>query len=281
MKLITWNIQWGLGVDGRVDLARIVHIAREMADFDVLCLQEISDGYGALQGNDGSDQFADLRALLPQWRGLAGIAVERPLAGGGSQRFGNMIFTRLPVSQVLHHQLPWPAEAANVPTMPRMALEAVLEARSGPLRVTTTHLEFYSDRQRRAQAAALRQVQEEACGHGGLPVQAHKRGSPFETRPRGASGILCGDFNCLPGDAALALLQQPAAHGTPGYVDGWTIAHPGRPHAPTAGVHDAGPPRCLDYVFVSADIAARVRRLDVFGDTDASDHQPLLLEIDS
>ena len=24
MKLITWNIQWGLGMDGRVDLARIV-----------------------------------------------------------------------------------------------------------------------------------------------------------------------------------------------------------------------------------------------------------------
>ena len=23
MKLITWNIQWGLGTDGRVDLARI------------------------------------------------------------------------------------------------------------------------------------------------------------------------------------------------------------------------------------------------------------------
>jgi endonuclease/exonuclease/phosphatase family metal-dependent hydrolase len=39
LKLITWNIQWGLGIDGRVDLERIVRTAREMADFDVICLQ--------------------------------------------------------------------------------------------------------------------------------------------------------------------------------------------------------------------------------------------------
>ena len=37
MKLITWNIQWGRGIDLKVDLARIAHGAREIADFDVLC----------------------------------------------------------------------------------------------------------------------------------------------------------------------------------------------------------------------------------------------------
>ena len=46
MKLITWNIQWGLGIDGRVDLKRIVDDARRIADFDVLCLQEVSDNFG-------------------------------------------------------------------------------------------------------------------------------------------------------------------------------------------------------------------------------------------
>jgi endonuclease/exonuclease/phosphatase family metal-dependent hydrolase len=35
MKLITWNIQWGLGIDGRVDLERIVSAARDLARFDV------------------------------------------------------------------------------------------------------------------------------------------------------------------------------------------------------------------------------------------------------
>ena len=43
MKLITWNIQWGRGLDGRVDLGRIARTARAMADFDVFCAQEIAD----------------------------------------------------------------------------------------------------------------------------------------------------------------------------------------------------------------------------------------------
>src|SRR5512142_1619409 len=47
MKLVTWNIQWGLGLDARVDLARIVSTARELADFDVLCMQEVADNFPA------------------------------------------------------------------------------------------------------------------------------------------------------------------------------------------------------------------------------------------
>ena len=42
MKLITWNIQWCRGVDGAVDPARIIEHARDFADFDVLCLQEVA-----------------------------------------------------------------------------------------------------------------------------------------------------------------------------------------------------------------------------------------------
>ena len=64
MKLITWNIQWGRGIDGRVDLARIVAHARAMADFDVLNVQEVADNFPGLAGNDDSDQFAQLAALL-------------------------------------------------------------------------------------------------------------------------------------------------------------------------------------------------------------------------
>ena len=45
MILITWNVQWCRGVDGRVDPARIVAEAKALADFDVLCLQEIADNF--------------------------------------------------------------------------------------------------------------------------------------------------------------------------------------------------------------------------------------------
>jgi endonuclease/exonuclease/phosphatase family metal-dependent hydrolase len=45
MKLVTWNIQWCRGCDGRVDPQRIVDDARAFADFDVLCLQEVAANF--------------------------------------------------------------------------------------------------------------------------------------------------------------------------------------------------------------------------------------------
>ena len=45
MKLVTWNTQWCCGIDGIVSPQRIVDGARAMADFDVLCLQEIASDY--------------------------------------------------------------------------------------------------------------------------------------------------------------------------------------------------------------------------------------------
>jgi endonuclease/exonuclease/phosphatase family metal-dependent hydrolase len=48
-------------------------------------------------------------------------------------------------------------------------------------------------------------------------------------------------------------------------------------------VHDdsySKTPYCCDFLFVSDDLAARVRRVEVEGATRVSDHQPVLLEID-
>ena len=72
--------------------------------------------------------------------------------GRQRQRFGNLIATRLPVLQLQHHPLPYPADA-SVPSMPRMCTVAtVRDPALGAVRVMTTHLEFYSKRQRMAQA---------------------------------------------------------------------------------------------------------------------------------
>ena len=40
--LVTWNVQWFCGLDERVDVPRVLAHARAMADFDVLCLQEVA-----------------------------------------------------------------------------------------------------------------------------------------------------------------------------------------------------------------------------------------------
>ena len=109
MKLVTWNTQWCCGLDGVVSPQRIVDGARALADFDVLCLQEIAQGYERVQGAPG-DQPAQIAALLPGYHCFFGAAVDEFQRDGKRQRFGNLIATRLPVARVLHHALPWPAD---------------------------------------------------------------------------------------------------------------------------------------------------------------------------
>ncbi|TFY99378.1 endonuclease [Ramlibacter henchirensis] len=281
MIVITWNIQWGRGVDGRVDLPRIVDIVKRWAPFDVLCLQEVADNYPGLQGlAAGVNQFAELGRLLPDYHPAEGVAVERWTPGVGRQRFGNMILSRNAPLQVLRHLLPRPPDALNH-SMPRMVLEAVLDTPSGPLRVMTTHLEYYAAVQRAAHIDALRHLQEEAAVH--ASPAAGKEGNPFEPRPRGPRAILTGDFNCDASGPEIAKLQAPLA-GAPRWVDAWTCAHPGQPHAKTVGLYDheqwQHKASSFDFCFVTEDLAPRVRRLEVDLQTQASDHQPVLLEVD-
>ena len=282
MQLITWNIQWGCGADGRVDLDRIVAHARRCADFDVLCVQEVSAGHHQLPGSDGSDQFEQLAARLPGYEPVAGVATDVRGPGGGRRRFGNMLFSRLPVRQVFRHLLPWPVEA-GVMSMQRVAIEATLDTPLGLLRVTTTHLEYYSARQRAAQIDRLRELHREAVAHAHVARPGTASDGAFEPMPRAAAAVLVGDFNFEPDDPDHARLLAPMEPGTPAYCDAWELAHPGRRHEPTVGVHDKeqwpGAPVTFDFVCVSADLADRVRDVRVDASTEASDHQPMLLEL--
>jgi endonuclease/exonuclease/phosphatase family metal-dependent hydrolase len=281
MKLITWNIQWGRGLDGRVDLARIVAHARTMADFDVLNLQEVADNFPALEGNDDADQFARLAALLPGFTPLPGYGVEVP-GPGRLRRFGNIILTRLPVLFVRRHALPWPADPGKE-SMPRVAIEATVHSPLGPVRITTTHLEYYSDVMRSAQADRLRDLHDEACARALLPGHRTQEGGPFDLPPQTVSAILTADFNFPPENPSYDTIQQPIACGGPSYVDAWTLANGRKAHDPTFCVFDqryAKRPYCCDFVFVSEDLAPRVRAVRVDMDTKLSDHQPVLMELD-
>lgn len=282
MKLITWNTQWSRGIDLRVDPARIAREARAIADFDLLCLQEVAVNFPALDGSRGENQVDELARALPGYTAHFGPATDIDDSHGGRSLFGNLILSRLPVLQVWRHLLPWPADPA-VPSMQRVAVEVVVRTAGGPLRVTTTHLEYYSDRQRMAQVDALRGLHEEACGHAIAPRQAGNAGEPFAPMPRPASAILTGDFNFDPASAEYRRIAAGFGDGTPDLVDAWTLAHPGHPHPPTAGVHEnswAERPFCCDFVFVGADLAPRVRDVAVEAQTRASDHQPVLLVLE-
>lgn len=277
MKLITWNIQYGVGIDGRNDLERIVAEARRIADFDVLCLQEVADNFPELKDNRGEDQFAALARLLPGYTAVEGIGVDVPAADGRRKRFGNLLLSRLPVGQVLRHVLPWEADAAR--SMPRVLVEAVVQAPFGPLRVMTTHLEYFSSKLRAAQVGGIREAHRQACARAALPPQAAD--NMFRPQPTSPSAILTGDFNMRSSDPSYALIGTPFESGAPALRDAWTLRNPDVPHPHSFCIHEQlyEKPHCCDFIFVTEDLAPRVMRVFYDTGTQASDHQPVLIEL--
>ena len=279
MKLITWNVQWFCGLDDRVDVERVVAHARSMADFDVLCLQEVAVNYPQLTGDAGFDQVARLRELLPEYEIVFGAAVTELGRQGQRQQFGNLIATRLPIAQAQSYPLPYPPDLGKR-TMPRICTTATVLSALGPIRVMTTHLEFYSTAQRMAQARALVELHRQACGHVVDPPLDDETGSPFQNKAHTAQAILCGDFNFEAHDAEYGVIQEPAPVGISSLADAWPLAHGTQPHEPTFRLFDSryGPePICCDFVFVSANLRRQVRIVRVDGQTRVSDHQPVLL----
>ncbi|MBI3517080.1 MAG: endonuclease/exonuclease/phosphatase family protein [Proteobacteria bacterium] len=281
MDLVTWNIQWGKGCDGVVDLKRIVDTMRKLADADVFCLQEIAINFPALDEGKAEDQPATFAALLPGYQVVFRPAVDYRGLDGTRRQFGNMVLSRLPVLQVLPFLLPRPADAVR--SMQRIALEVVVQDAPGPVRVTTTHVEYYSAAHQTAQVAALRSLHQEAAQRVLHPAKPVDDEGTYRTVPRPASAIVTGDFNFEPSNPSYAAMLAPFTDGTPAFRDAWTVAHPGQPHAPTCGIGDRElwkqGPHCRDFIFVSEDLAPRVRDVRVDVETTASDHQPVHLKL--
>ena len=161
MKLITWNIQWGRGADGRVDLDRIVAHARGSPTSTCCACRRRSAGYPELPGCDGGDQFARLHSFLPGTRRSRASRPTCPHPAGWRRRFGNIIFTCMPVLQVFRHLLPWPAD----PGVKSMPARSDRSQPAGTVRSAARH----DDTPRRLFGAAARRA-------GRTPARAASRG---------------------------------------------------------------------------------------------------------
>lgn len=284
MKLLSWNIQWGRGADGVVDLKRTISAIRTLGDFDVICLQEVAVGFAGLQGGMPVDGVARLAAAFPGYSVHFVSAVDLPDGVGGRSRFGNLTLSRMPVGQVFRHSLPRPPEE-GVLSMPRACLEVVVDGPHGPIRVLNTHLEYYSRIQRMTQIAALHTLQCDAvrlAAMGTGESKADELDSPFSIWPRPASAVVCGDFNCEPGSPEYYRLTAPISADVSGWEDAWRACYGDIPHLCTVGLNGAEWPDrsyCCDYFFVSADLVDQVESVAVDQLTAASDHQPIILNL--
>jgi endonuclease/exonuclease/phosphatase family metal-dependent hydrolase len=275
---VSYNIQWGTGKDGRVDLARI---AAEIGAAEVIALQEVDRFWTRSQM---CDQAAEFGALFPEHHWVYGPAMDMDGSvreGGGRlvnrrRQFGNMLLARAPILSARNHMLPKMALEAAL-SLQRAALEAVIAAPAGPLRVYSVHLNHSSAEERLRQIAHLREIVARAPTEGGAwtgreyhPVWEEDGPQP----PMPARALLMGDFNLMPGSEEHAALRD----GEDGFVDAWL----GLGHAEGPGwtCHEERGGERIDYAFVTPDLKDRLRAMSVDHGAQGSDHQPIKIEIE-
>jgi endonuclease/exonuclease/phosphatase family metal-dependent hydrolase len=163
-RLLTYNVHRCLGVDKKLDVARIADVIAEQSP-DIVCLQEL-DVRRARTGH--VDQCAHLAERLAMaFHFNPALSVE-------SELYGDALLTPWPETLVRKGVLP---TVRGIPGLePRGAVWAAVQIDGARLNVINTHLGLVP-REQRLQAAAL--------------VGKDWLGAPEAVGPT----ILCGDFN--------------------------------------------------------------------------------------
>ena len=294
MKLVTYNIRYSLGRDERFDLPRI---ARAVEGADIVALQEVERFWPR---SGVVDQPAELGALLPEYYWVYGPAFDMDCSVSNSdatvlnrrRQFGTMLMCKSPIVSSRLHVLPKIATVDRF-NMELGALEGVLETGAGPVRVYSLHLSHLTSRERIVQINTLLDIHRRAPIEGGAWCGTRTSSSGYDWSagepmpPMPGDAILMGDFNCEPTGPEYELLVGPwdtDAGRVPyrdGFVDSWVAAGNGATPAVTwAPVEGPGEGRRLDYCFVGAPLAERVRRAWADVEAQGSDHYPYWVEID-
>lgn len=286
MRLVTYNIQYGIGRDGNFDIDRV---AASVAAADIIALQEVSRG---IDRNAGADLVALLRDRLPGH--FSAFAAGMDVDGGSAivdgravnrrRQFGNMVFSRWPILATRNLLLPR-SRSFDRGNLQRAALEALIVTPLGPLRVYSLHLDHLNHEERIRQISHLKERVLAYPMEGGAITGAGEYGSPEPPHPE--DFVLLGDFNMTPESPEYVLMV-----GGPDYSEGRQIVahHPvdaslvdgERPDQSVSWIDSRQPEKRgrLDYCFVSAGLAARVRRAWIDGDAEGSDHLPVWVEME-
>ena len=198
MKLVTYNIQYGIGLDGRYDAGRIADAVRGA---DVIALQEVSRNN---PNNGGRDMVAELGEALPDYFAVygsnfeanIGSRVEAGRAVTTTFQFGNMVLSKTPIHLSRNLLLPR-SRSFEVMNFQRGALEALIETPLGFIRFYSTHLDHRSPVERASQIRFLRQRLLNYTIEGGGLSGVAEVGLPELPCPE--AFVVMGDFNMLAG----------------------------------------------------------------------------------
>lgn len=164
-RILTYNVHRCVGVDRKLDVARIAAVIAD-CEPDIVCLQELDVGRARTGRVDQAHAIAELLSMSVHFH--AALTVEE-------EQYGDAILTALPERQVRSGALP---TVTGIPGLePRGALWVEVMIQGQPLQVLNTHLGLVP-REQRLQAGAL--LGSDWLGHADCQGPA----------------MLVGDFNC-------------------------------------------------------------------------------------
>ncbi len=163
LRVLTYNIHHGAGMDGRIDLERIAGIIRE-SGADIVALQEVDNGVRRSGKVDQPQKLGELAGMQAVFGGNFDLQ-------GGS--YGNAVLTKLPVTSQTNHRLPRLGDNEQ-----RGLLETHLRKGEREIVFLATHIDHQKDdTERLASANVIEKL--------------------IEDKPEGIV-FLAGDFNATP-----------------------------------------------------------------------------------
>ena len=243
MKILTYNIHGGTGMDGVLDLSRIAAVIKSQhADF--ICLNEV-DVHCVRTGR--IDTLAELQRLL----GIHGhfacalkmTAPRYPEQGDEIGEYGNAFFSPHAFEIVKEFMLP------GLPEMePRICTVALIQAPQ-PFYAVATHF-CWEPKYAEYRIASVQKIIEETAGLASAQCPV----------------ILCGDLNANPTEPEIELLRKSFL--LYGETTGFLPTHPAD-----------NPTEIIDYICVAPKRNFHFTNIEVIKETTASDHRPLAAEI--
>lgn len=137
LRVVTYNIRQGFGVEGRFDLEAVARTLEENPA-DVIALQEVGRGW-VISGSADTLTWLSQRLDMPYVYGA-----------GAGDLWGNATLTRLPIRSTVHH-------FDNPGRIPRGAVKSEIDAHGQTYTVINSHLDHEDDGgpTRQAQARTL------------------------------------------------------------------------------------------------------------------------------
>ncbi|QQE11256.1 endonuclease/exonuclease/phosphatase family protein [Planctomycetota bacterium] len=144
VRVMTYNIHFGTGLDGELDLERIANVIKD-SDADLVALQEIDKG---TKRTGGVDMPRELQKLTGMYHTF-GKTID--YQGG---EYGLMLLSKWPIYDIAVNELPYSRDAER-----RVALSGLVNVPGmGEVRLVSTHLQWMPIGDKHEQAKALNRL---------------------------------------------------------------------------------------------------------------------------